>query len=102
MQPLPTPAPTNITYTVSGETLVLQSPDGAGWQLQAWTNGLSVGLNPASNAWFTVIGASPYANMISPTNPAEWRADGGSGIVEMMSNDARPRREPKMPESVGA
>ena len=62
VQSPPTPAPTNITYTVSGGALVLEWPNGVGWQLQAQTNGLSVGLNPASNAWFTVTGTSPYTN----------------------------------------
>jgi hypothetical protein len=66
----PTPTPTNITYTVSGGVLVLNWPNGAGWQLQAQTNGLSVGLNPVSNAWFNMTGTSPYTNNISATNPA--------------------------------
>jgi hypothetical protein len=66
----PTPAPIHLTYTVSGGALVLEWPNGAGWQLQAQTNGLSVGLNLASNAWFTVTGTSPYTNTISSTNPA--------------------------------
>jgi fibronectin type 3 domain-containing protein len=70
VQPPPAPAPTNLTCTLSGGGLVLGWPNGVGWQLQAQTNGLSVGLNPASNAWFTVTGTSPYTNMISSTNPA--------------------------------
>jgi hypothetical protein len=70
VQPPPAPAPTNLTCTLSGGALVLGWPNGVGWQLQAQTNGLSVGLNPASNAWFTVTGTSPYTNMIRSTNPA--------------------------------
>jgi fibronectin type 3 domain-containing protein len=70
VQPPPTPVPTNITCTVSGGALVLEWPNGVGWQLQAQTNGLSVGLDPASNAWFTVTGTSPYTNTISSTIPA--------------------------------
>ena len=66
----PAPTPTNITYTVSGGALVLNWPNGAGWQLQAQTNGLNVGLNPASNAWFNVTGTSPCTNNICSTNPA--------------------------------
>ena len=66
----PTPAPINLTYVVSGGKLVLNWPNGVGWQLQAQTNELSVGLNPASNAWFTVTGTSPYTNLISATNPS--------------------------------
>jgi hypothetical protein len=66
----PTPAATNLTYTVSGGKLVLNWPNGVGWQLQALTNGLSAGLNPASNAWFTVTATSPYTNLISSTSSA--------------------------------
>ena len=67
VQPLPPPALTNLTYTVSGGALVLSWPNSAGWQLQARTNALSVGLNPASNAWFAVTSTSPYTNTISST-----------------------------------
>ncbi|MDB6112815.1 MAG: Pectate lyase superfamily protein [Pedosphaera sp.] len=70
IQAPPAPAPTNLTCTVSGGALVLNWPNGVGWQLQSQTNGLSVGLNPASNAWFAVTSTSPYTNRISPTNPA--------------------------------
>jgi hypothetical protein len=37
--------------------------------LQAQTNGLSVWLNPASNAWFAVTSTPPYTNTITSTNP---------------------------------
>ena len=64
------PPPTNISYTISGGSLVLNWPNGSGWQLQARTNELSVAPTPASNGWFTVTGTSPYTNTIRSTNPA--------------------------------
>ena len=39
----PAPAPTNITFSVSGGNLTLNWPAGQGWQLQARTNSLTVG-----------------------------------------------------------
>jgi hypothetical protein len=70
VQSPPAPVPTNLAYTVSGGALVLNWPNGAGWQLQAQTNTLSAGLNPADSAWFSVAGTSPYTNRIASTNPA--------------------------------
>ena len=62
------PAPTNITYTVSGQELVLDWPAGQGWQLQAQTNNLGTGV---STNWFPVPGAtSPCTNLLDPANPA--------------------------------
>jgi autotransporter-associated beta strand protein len=61
-----TPAPTNITYSVSGNQLVLDWPAGLGWQLQAQTNDLTTGL---STNWVNVTGATPpYTNTINPAN----------------------------------
>ncbi len=68
----PFPAPTNLSYTVSAGQLILQWPNGQGWQLQAQTNTVSVGFNPASNAWFDVTAMSPYTNAIGLTNPASF------------------------------
>jgi autotransporter-associated beta strand protein len=63
-----TPAVTNITYSVSGGQLVLDWPDGQGWQLQAQTNSLNSGV---TTHWFSVPGATPpYTNAIDPANPA--------------------------------
>ena len=51
--------PTNITATVSGNTLNLAWPaDHTGWRLLAETNSLAVGLNPNTNAWFAVPGSA--------------------------------------------
>ena len=60
--PLPPPAPTNITYSVSGGNLTLNWPAGQGWQLQARTNSLTVG------PWDPVPGAVPP--LLIPVNPA--------------------------------
>jgi fibronectin-binding autotransporter adhesin len=62
------PATTNITYSVSGNKLILNWPAGQGWQLMAQTNTLGTGL---TTHWFPVTGATPpYTNNISPANPA--------------------------------
>jgi hypothetical protein len=60
-------APTNITAVVSGSTLTLSWPaDHTGWRLQVQTNSLGNGLNPATNAWFTVPG-SASVNSVNAT-----------------------------------
>jgi fibronectin-binding autotransporter adhesin len=63
-----TPTPTNITYTVTGNELVLSWPNGQGWKLQSQTNALSTGI--ATN-WTDVSPApsSPYTNTVNPANP---------------------------------
>ncbi len=62
------PAATNITFTVTGGQLILNWPAGQGWQLQAQTNALSVGLR---TNWVTISGATPpLTNAISPATPA--------------------------------
>jgi autotransporter-associated beta strand protein len=59
--------PTNITTVVSGNTLTLSWPaDHTGWRLQVQTNSLGNGLNPATNAWFTVPG-STSVNSVNAT-----------------------------------
>ncbi len=63
-----TPPATNITYSVSSGQLVLQWPNGLGWNLQAQTNNLNVGLTAS---WSTITGAtSPFTNNMNPANPA--------------------------------
>ena len=63
--------PTNITATVSGTNLTLSWPaDHLGWRLLAQTNSVNVGLNPATNAWFTVGGSTSVTNIVFPINPA--------------------------------
>jgi fibronectin-binding autotransporter adhesin len=62
-----TPSATNITYTVSGGQLVLEWPNGQGWQLQAQTNSLNAGI---TTNWSTISGAtSPFTNTIDAANP---------------------------------
>lgn len=63
-----TPTPTNISYTMSNNQLILSWPAGQGWVLQAQTNSLSTGL---TTSWVDVTGATPpYTNNVSPLNPA--------------------------------
>ncbi|MBW8863393.1 MAG: hypothetical protein JF609_00410 [Verrucomicrobia bacterium] len=63
--------PTNITTVVSGNTLTLSWPaDHIGWRLQAQTNALGIGLNPASNAWFDVAGSTSVNSVNVTFNPA--------------------------------
>ena len=53
------PNPTNINFSVSGNTLSLSWPaDHLGWILQAQTNSLGVGLSPAAGNWFDIPGSS--------------------------------------------
>ena len=62
------PSPTNISYTISGSSLILNWPAGQGWQLQAQTNSLTTGL---TTNWITVSGASPpLTNTLTPANPS--------------------------------
>jgi len=63
--------PTNITTVVSGSTLTLSWPaDHIGWRLQAQTNALGAGLNPASGAWFDVPGSTSVNSVNVTVNPA--------------------------------
>jgi autotransporter-associated beta strand protein len=60
------PTPTNLTFSVSGGDLILDWPAGQGWQLQAQTNALTVGI---TTNWVTVPGAvPPYTNAVNPAN----------------------------------
>jgi len=58
------PSPTNITYTVNANQLVLNWPAGQGWLLQS--NSVSLA---APNSWFSISGATPpFSITINPTN----------------------------------
>ncbi len=62
------PNPTNLTATVSGNTLTLSWPaDHTGWTLQVQTNSLSTGLN---TNWFNVPGSTLVNTNVVPINPA--------------------------------
>jgi fibronectin-binding autotransporter adhesin len=65
------PTPTLLTNSLSGSTLSLSWPAGAGWRLVGQTNPLSTGLNPATNAWFDVPGGIDGSNSVTldPANP---------------------------------
>jgi autotransporter-associated beta strand protein len=65
------PSPTTLTNSYSGGVLTLTWPAGQSWRLVGQTNSLSTGLNPATNAWFTVPGGIDGSNniTISPANP---------------------------------
>ena len=59
--------PTNIIKSVSGGNLTLTWPsDHIGWTLQTQTNSRSVGLVPATNAWFDVSGSSTTNQVVLP------------------------------------
>jgi hypothetical protein len=60
------PNPTNITTQVSGGNLTLSWPaDHTGWQLQALTNALNVGL---STNWSVVAGSAATNQWVIPIN----------------------------------
>ena len=62
------PSPTNITYSVTGNQLILNWPAGQSLQLQAQTNNLNMGL---TTNWATISGATPpFTNPINPANPS--------------------------------
>jgi hypothetical protein len=61
-----TPASAPITYSLNGNDLVLQWPNGQGWVLESQTNNLSTGL---SGNWVPLSGAtSPFTNTVNPVN----------------------------------
>jgi len=60
------PSPTNISYTVGGNQLILNWPNGQGWRLLAQTNNLLTGL---TTNWFaTGVTTSPFTNTVNPAN----------------------------------
>jgi autotransporter-associated beta strand protein len=60
--------PTNITFTISGNTLTLSWPaDHLGWILQAQTNTLAVGIR---TNWSAVPGSASANQYVTPINPA--------------------------------
>ena len=62
--------PTNITATVSGNTLNLSWPaDHTGWRLLVQTNSAGSGLNTNPNAWFAVPGSDSVNSVSIPTDP---------------------------------
>jgi hypothetical protein len=65
VSPLPT-SPTNITFAVSNNALVLTWPSNyTGWLLQAQTNPLSTGLG---TNWFTLPGSQTNSSFVAPVN----------------------------------
>ncbi len=63
--PYTTDNPTNITASVSSNTLTIAWPaDHIGWMLQAQTNGLSTG------QWFDLPGSDVVNAVVIPINPA--------------------------------
>ncbi|MEY4388057.1 MAG: hypothetical protein RLY20_3340 [Verrucomicrobiota bacterium] len=68
----PATNPTNIVTAVGGGNLTMTWPaDHIGWTLQTQTNSRSVGLVPASNAWFNVSGSTTTNQVVIPISPAE-------------------------------
>lgn len=66
------PNPTNITASVSGNTLTLSWPaDHTGWRLLVQTNSVGSGLNPAANAWFTVPGSTSVNSESITVDPSQ-------------------------------
>jgi hypothetical protein len=69
------PNPTNITATVTGNTLTLSWPsDHTGWLLEVQTNAPGAGLNPNPAAWVPVPGSDS-------TNTESTTVDPGQGTV---------------------
>jgi len=65
LDPYTTDNPTNITASVSSNTLTIAWPaDHVGWILQAQTNGLS------SGQWFDLPGSDVVNAVLIPINPA--------------------------------
>jgi autotransporter-associated beta strand protein len=60
--------PTDITFSVSGNNLVLSWPaDHTGWRLQSQTNSINVGL---TTNWSDVAGSTLVNQVVVPINPA--------------------------------
>lgn len=63
--------PTNLVFSASGGNLTFNWPSNyIGWTLQVQTNTRSVGLVPATNAWFDVVGSTTTNQMVIPVSPA--------------------------------
>ena len=61
--------PTNITVAITGSQIVLSWPaDHTGWQLQAQTNGLAVGLD---TNWSNVAGSGSTNQLTLPVNATD-------------------------------
>lgn len=70
VQTLPT-TPTNITFSVSGNNLILGWPESyKGWILQSQTNSLAVGINTNSASWSDVSGSETIYSTTIPINTA--------------------------------
>ena len=68
----PATNPTNIVSSVGGGNLTLTWPTNyIGWALQTQTNSRSVGLVPATNAWFDVSGSTATNQVAIPISPAQ-------------------------------
>ena len=64
--------PTNISYTITGNTLSLSWPaDHLGWVLQSQTNSLATGITANSNAWFDVAGSASTTSATITVDPAQ-------------------------------
>jgi autotransporter-associated beta strand protein len=64
--------PTNITTSVSGNTLTLSWPaDHTGWRLLVQTNTAGAGLSPATNAWYTVPGSTSVNSVTITMDPTK-------------------------------
>jgi fibronectin-binding autotransporter adhesin len=69
--------PTNITFTVSGMSLIMSWPaDHTGWRLLAQTNAPGVGL---TTNWFSVAGAASTNSVVFPIAP-----NGGTAFFRMV------------------
>ena len=65
-------SPTSIATSISGNTLTLNWPaDHTGWRLLVQTNTPGMGLNPATNAWYTVPGSTSVNSENITMDPAK-------------------------------
>lgn len=61
--------PTNITFTATGSNLTITWPTNyLGWSLQTQTNTRSVGLQAATNFWFTILGTESVTTTNLPVD----------------------------------
>ena len=68
----PATNPTNMVASVGGGNLTLTWPsDHIGWTLTTQTNSRSIGLAPATNAWYDVTGSSATNQMVIPVSSAD-------------------------------